>query len=63
MFVRMSTPTPTNVHRPTGPTAGALLGLTGAQVLYGRRNTLFDADDRPLAEIVEILPPAKCKEE
>ena len=30
MFVRMSTPTPTNVNRPTGPTAGALLGLTGA---------------------------------
>ena len=26
-------------------------------VLYGRRNTLVDAWDRPLAEIVEILPP------
>jgi hypothetical protein len=25
--------------------------------LYGRRNTLVDAWDRPLAEIVEILPP------
>jgi hypothetical protein len=34
------------------------LSLTGAQVLYGRRNTLFDPQDRPLAEIVEILPPA-----
>lgn len=25
--------------------------------LYGRRNTLFDPQHRPLAEIVEILPP------
>lgn len=34
------------------------LGLSGAHVLYGRRNTLTDLWDRPLAEIVEILPPA-----
>jgi chorismate-pyruvate lyase len=34
------------------------LRLTGANVLYGRRNTLFDAEDRSMAEIVEILPPA-----
>ncbi len=33
------------------------LKLTGAQSLYGRRNTLVDPWDRPLAEIVEILPP------
>ena len=33
------------------------LSLTGAHVLYGRRNTLFDPENRPLAEIVEILPP------
>jgi len=33
------------------------LKLTGTQSLYGRRNTLVDAWDRPLAEIVEILPP------
>jgi hypothetical protein len=33
------------------------LGLTGPQFLYGRRNTLIDAWERPLAEIVEILPP------
>ena len=33
------------------------LQLTGANVLYGRRNTLFDPHERPLAEIVEILPP------
>ena len=33
------------------------LQLTGANVLYGRRNTLYDPQDRPLAEIVEILPP------
>ena len=38
------------------------LGLTGAHVLYGRRNTLFDPRDRPLAEIVEILPPAPKSE-
>ena len=35
------------------------LRLTGAHLLYGRRNTLADAQGRPLAEIVEILPPAK----
>src|ERR1051326_2133794 len=34
------------------------LGLNGANVLYGRRNTLLDPRERPLAEIVEILPPA-----
>jgi len=34
-----------------------MLELAGAQVLYGRRNTHFDPQQRPLAEIVEILPP------
>jgi chorismate-pyruvate lyase len=34
------------------------LGLTGAQVLYGRRNSLLDPQGRSLAEIVEILPVA-----
>ena len=33
----------------------------GKLALYGRRNTLFDPQQRPLAEIVEILPPAKEK--
>ncbi len=33
------------------------LHLRGTQVLYGRRNTLFDAQQRAFAEIVEILPP------
>lgn len=33
-----------------------VLELSGAQVLYGRRNTLLDPKNRPLAEIVEILP-------
>ena len=33
------------------------LKLTAAHSLYGRRNTLVDPWDRPLAEIVEILPP------
>ena len=34
------------------------LGLNGVQELYGRRNTLSDSVQRPLAEIVEILPLA-----
>ena len=34
-----------------------LLKLRQAQLLYGRRNTLFDPQGRRLAEIVEILPP------
>jgi hypothetical protein len=33
------------------------LNLTERAVLFGRRNTLFDQWNRPLAEIVEILPP------
>lgn len=33
------------------------LNLSAPHTLYGRRNTLWDAWDRPLAEIVEILPP------
>jgi chorismate-pyruvate lyase len=36
----------------------AALKFSGAPALYGRRNTLIDPQDRPLAEIVEILPPA-----
>jgi chorismate-pyruvate lyase len=36
-----------------------VLELNGAQVLYGRRNTLYDPQGRPLAEIVEILPVTK----
>ena len=35
----------------------SVLDLTGAHVLYGRRNTLSDAAGQALAEIVEILPP------
>lgn len=37
------------------------LRLPAPAVLYGRRNTLFDPQHRPLAEIVEILPPATPK--
>jgi chorismate-pyruvate lyase len=33
------------------------LKLSDSHSLYGRRNTLVDSWDRPLAEIVEILPP------
>lgn len=35
------------------------LGVSGSPVLYGRRNTLSNLAQEPLAEIVEILPPAK----
>jgi chorismate-pyruvate lyase len=34
-----------------------VLGLTGSPLLYGRRATIFDPQQRPLSEIVEILPP------
>jgi len=37
-----------------------LLGLHGVQRLFGRRNTLLNAQSQPLAEIVEILPPGKA---
>lgn len=37
------------------------LGLTGSHILYGRRNTLSNPEGHPLAEIVEILPPATRK--
>jgi chorismate-pyruvate lyase len=39
-----------------------VLKLSGAQMLYGRRNTLFDPQGCPLAEIVEILPVAGKKD-
>lgn len=39
-----------------------VLRLSGAQLLYGRRNTLLDASGQPLADIVEILPPEKVQE-
>jgi hypothetical protein len=35
-----------------------LLKLNQTQLLFGRRNTLFDSSGHHLAEIVEILPPA-----
>ena len=38
-------------------TINSLLSLTGAHLLYGRRNTLLDPAGNALAEIVEILPP------
>lgn len=38
-----------------------LLDLTEATNLFGRRNTLFDPEGRPLAEIVEILPPESVR--
>ncbi len=38
-----------------------VLQLTGANLLYGRRNTLGDTSGRPLAEIIEILPPTGAR--
>src|ERR1051326_185264 len=35
------------------PLINSVLGLSGAQLLYGRRNTLFDPAERSMAEIVE----------
>ncbi len=35
------------------------LALPASTILYGRRNTLSDSQHRPLAEIVEILPPPR----
>jgi chorismate-pyruvate lyase len=39
-------------------TINNLLGLNGAHLLYGRHNLLLNPAGEPLAEIVEILPPA-----
>ena len=39
-------------------TIDGLLHLRGVHILYGRRNTLTNIAGEPLAEIVEILPPA-----
>lgn len=36
-----------------------VLDLSGAHVLYGRRNVLLNLQGLPLAEVVEILPPPK----
>ena len=40
-------------------TINTMLELSGAHLLYGRRNTLLNASGDPLAEIVEILPPTR----
>ncbi len=37
------------------PLINEALEMSGAHVLYGRRNTLFDHEGLPLAEIVEVL--------
>jgi chorismate-pyruvate lyase len=34
------------------------LGMPQSKMLYGRRATIFDSKQRPLSEVVEILPPA-----
>jgi chorismate-pyruvate lyase len=37
------------------------LRLNGARNLFGRRNTLLDRAQHPIAEIVEILPPVHSR--
>ena len=39
-----------------------VLGLGSPTVLYGRKATIFDAQQRPLSEIVEILPPVAIED-
>jgi len=39
----------------------SVLHLNGPTSLYGRKATIFDAQKRPLSEIVEILPPTHGK--
>ncbi len=34
-----------------------ILRLDSPQVLYGRCNTIFNGSSRPLAEVIEVLPP------
>jgi hypothetical protein len=43
------------------PFIKSALRLEETHFLYGRRNTLVDSWGRPLAEIVEILPPTAPK--
>ena len=40
------------------PLINEVLGLSGAHLLFGRRNRLSNSSGKSLAEIVEILPPA-----
>ena len=42
------------------PLINDLFGFSGAHLLFGRRNTLWNPAEEPLAEIVEILPPAEA---
>ena len=55
----------THYSRPLGyfrVTADALMRdalQIGRRALYGRRNTIWDSGDAPLAEVVEILPPTR----
>ena len=43
----------------TDATIARALRLKRVQTLYGRCNTLRTVDERPIAEIVEILPPTR----
>lgn len=45
---------------PSDATMGAALGFAGHPVLYGRCNTISAPDGTAIADIVEILPPARA---
>ncbi len=44
------------------PVINSALRLTGAHLLYGRRNRIRDSSGRTLAEMIEILPPQLGRE-
>lgn len=41
------------------PLINEALSIEAPMILYGRRNTISDSHQRPLAEIVEIIPPRR----
>jgi chorismate-pyruvate lyase len=41
------------------PCMARLLGLRGPRTLFGRQNILWSREGKPLAEVVEILPPVE----
>ena len=44
------------------PCMARLLELRGPRTLFGRQNVLWSSQGKPLAEVVEILPPAEPTE-
>lgn len=44
------------------PTLNRAFCLSCSQTLYGRQNTIWDPQQRPLSQVVEILPPLPATE-